>query len=136
MTARQLNIKDGTYYFYNVLINVSNFEASNLKLDKKTWKYIDICYIGYVYKKPEWNVNSVNPLYLIINRVYGSSSEKNGTRFLKIDKGNSVLKKYDQVFSGIKHHIKKIDDNEVNFNQVNSHSDNEGNSHSMTRLNF
>ena len=120
MTTRQLNIKDGTYYFYNDLINVLNFEASNLKLDKKTWKYIDICYIGYVYKKPEWNVNSVNPLYLIINRVYGSISEKNGTRFLKIGKGDSGLKKYDQVLSGIKHHIKKIDGNEGNFNQVNS----------------
>ena len=26
-----------------------------------------------------------------------------------------MLKKYDQVFSGIKHHIKKIDDGEVNY---------------------
>ena len=52
----------------------------------------------------------------MINRVYGSISEKNGNKFLTIDKGDSVLKKYDQVFSGIKHHIKKIDDNEVNFN--------------------
>ena len=35
MTTRQLNIKDRTYYFYNDLINVLNFEANNLKLDKK-----------------------------------------------------------------------------------------------------
>ena len=35
MTTRQLNIKDRTYYFYNDLINVLNFVASNLKLDKK-----------------------------------------------------------------------------------------------------
>ena len=34
---------------------------------------------------------------------------------MTIDKGDSVLKKYDQVFSGIKHHIKKIDDGEVNY---------------------
>ena len=42
--------------------------------------------------------------------------KKNGNKFLTIDKGDSVLKKYDQVFSGNNHHIKKIDDGEVNFN--------------------
>ena len=40
---------------------------------------------------PEWNLNSVNPIYLIINRVYGSVSEKKGNRFLTIDTGDSVL---------------------------------------------
>ena len=35
MTTRQLNSKNKTYYFYNDLINILNFEASNLKLDKK-----------------------------------------------------------------------------------------------------
>ena len=52
---------------------------------------------------------------MIINRVYGNVSEKNDRKFLTIDKGNSVLKKYDQVFSVIKHHIKKIGDGEVNY---------------------
>ena len=77
MTTRQLNIKNRTYYFYNDLINVLSFEASNLKLDKKTWKDIDIYYIGYVDKdKPSvGKVNSVNPLCLIINTAYGSISE-------------------------------------------------------------
>ena len=107
MTIRQLNIRNRSYYFYNDLTNVLNFEASNLKIDKKTWKDIYIFFIGYVDKKPDLNVNSVSPLYLIINRVYGYVSEKNGVRFLKIDKGDSVLKKYDQVFAGIKHYIKK-----------------------------
>ena len=35
---------------------------------------------------------------------------------MTIDKGDSVLKKCDQVFSGIKYHIKKIDDNEFVYN--------------------
>ena len=50
MTIKQLNIKNRAYYFYNDLINVLKFEASNLKLDKKTWRDIDIYYIGYVDK--------------------------------------------------------------------------------------
>ena len=74
------------------MINVLNFEVSNLKIDKTTWKDIDIYFIGYVDKKPDWNANSLNPLYLIINRIYGYVSEKNGVRFLKIDKGDFVLK--------------------------------------------
>ena len=53
---------------------------------------------------------------MIINRVYGYVSEKNDNKFLTIDKEKSVLKKYDQVFSGIKYHIKKINDEEINFN--------------------
>ena len=51
MTTRQLNIKNRTYYFYNDLINLSNFSVNNLKLDKNTWKDIDIYYIGYADKK-------------------------------------------------------------------------------------
>ena len=38
MTTRQFSIKDGKNYFCNDLINVLNFEASNLKLDKKYGK--------------------------------------------------------------------------------------------------
>ena len=99
------------------MINVLNFKVYNQILDKKTWKDVNIYYVVLLFiKKPDWNVNSVNPLYLIINRVYGSISGKNGIKFLTIDKGDSVLKKCYQVFSGIKYHIKKIDDSEVNYN--------------------
>ena len=30
---------------------------------------LNIYYIRYVIRNPEWNVNSVNPLYLMINRI-------------------------------------------------------------------
>ena len=72
MTTKQFDIKNRTYYFHSDLINLTNFEPSNLKLDRKTWKDIDIYYIGYIDKnKPsDWKVNSVNPLYLFVNRVF------------------------------------------------------------------
>ena len=68
MAVKQLNIKNRTYYFFNDFINALNFEPNSLKLDKKTWKDIDIYYIGYVDKnKPEdWRVKSVNPLKSIL----------------------------------------------------------------------
>ena len=120
MAVKQLNIKNRTYYFYNDLINALNFESVNLKLDKKTWKVIDIYYTGYIGKnKPEdWRVKSVNPLYLIINKVFCSFGEENGIKYLKIEKAHSepALNKWNQVFDSIKFHIKKISNEEVNFN--------------------
>ena len=51
--------------------------------------------------------------------------KKNDIAFLTIDKGNSILKKYDQVFAGIKHHIKQINDIELGnkFSEVNYNTD-------------
>ena len=96
MTTKQLDIKDRSYYFYRDLIKLSNFSMNNLKLDKKTWRDIDICYIGYVNKnKPkDWCVNSVNPLHLMINKVFCFLGEKNGVKYLKIDKGNKTRRFY------------------------------------------
>ena len=35
MAVKQLDIKYKIYFFYNDLINLSNFSENNLKLDKK-----------------------------------------------------------------------------------------------------
>ena len=48
---RQINIKNRTYYFYNDQIDLKDFDASLLKIDKKDYKDIDIYYIGYVTVK-------------------------------------------------------------------------------------
>ena len=45
---------------------------------------VGIYYIGYVTKNPKWNVSSVNPLYLMINRIDGFIEEKNGDKYLNI----------------------------------------------------
>ena len=90
MTEKQLNIKNRTYYFYNDLINALNFETNDLKLDKKTWKDIDIYYIGYVDKnKPDdWKINNVNLLYLMFNKVFCIVGEEKGVKYLKIEKSH------------------------------------------------
>ena len=103
MTTKQMNIKNRTYYYYNDLISIANFEASNLKLDKKASLGLDIFYIGYVDKKPEWNVNGVNPLYLMISMMDGFIEEKNGNKYLNIadtDRNSEILKKYNQCLMG------------------------------------
>ena len=46
--VKQINIKDQTYYFYNDMINLKDFEPALLKLEKKHYKGINIYYIGYI----------------------------------------------------------------------------------------
>ena len=115
-----MNIKNRTYYFYNDLINIKDIDAKLLKVDKKTSMGLGIYYIGYVTKKSEWNGNSVNPLYLMINRTDGFIDEKNGDKYLNIastDRNSEVLKKYSEVWNGIKDCIEKINDNEREYDK-------------------
>ena len=81
--VKQINIKNRTYYFYNDQINLKDFDARLLKVDKKNYKEIGIYYIGYVTVKKISNcnnINSVNPLYLMINEVIGHFEEKDGKK--------------------------------------------------------
>ena len=80
MVTKQLNIKNRTYYFWNDLIKIKNFNPALLKLDKKSSIGANIYYIGYVTKKPEYNINTVNPLYLLIDKIDGFIKEKNGSK--------------------------------------------------------
>ena len=64
-TLKQINIKNRTYYFYNDIIDIENFKSNLLKIDKKSYKDIDICNIGYITIKKIGdckNIHSVNPL--------------------------------------------------------------------------
>ena len=81
MTTKQIDIKNRTYYFYNELINIKNFDPNMLKLDKKAVLNNNVYYIGYVTKKTEYDINSVNPLYLMINRIKDHFEEKDGDKF-------------------------------------------------------
>ena len=80
MTIRQPNIKSRTYYFYNDLMNIKNFNDNKLKLDKKDILGNDVYDIGYITKKPQWHAFSVNPLYLMINKIKGHFEEVDGDK--------------------------------------------------------
>ena len=63
-TVKQINIKNRTYYFYNDMINLKNFEPNLLKIDRKSYKNIGIYNIGYItIKKIDdcENIYGVNP---------------------------------------------------------------------------
>ena len=102
--VKEINIKNQTYYFFTDIINIKNFHSNLLKIDKKSYKYIDIYYIGYITIKKFGvceNIQSVNLLYLIIHSATRDFKEKNGEKYLIIDSTD----KYEEVWSGIRSEI-------------------------------
>ena len=77
--VKQINIKNRTYYFYNDIIDLKNFEPNLLKIGKKSYKNIDIHSIGYItIKKIDdfESIYSVNPLYLSITHEVDTLKKK------------------------------------------------------------
>ena len=83
-----------------------------IKIDKKNYKKIGIYYVGYVTLKEiaNWNdINSVDPLYLMIDEMIGHFEEKNGNEYLVLDdigENKKVSQKYGDIWGGIKKEIK------------------------------
>ena len=97
------------------MINIKNFDLNSLKIDKISYKNIDIYYIGYSTMKDSdyVNIHSVNPLYLIIDKVNGYIEEKNVNVYLILvstDKSKEVLTKHTKFWDEIKNLIEKIND--------------------------
>ena len=120
-SIKEINIKERTYYFYNDIIVIDTFDSKNLKLNKKTYKDLDIYNIGYVTIKKIgdcYDVNSVNPLYLRIDNAGGYIEEKGSNKYLMFDstdENKELLKKYNDVFNGLVDKIKKIDDDWLEY---------------------
>ena len=45
---KSIDIKNRIYCFFNDKINIKNFNSNLLKIDKKSYKDIDIYYIEYI----------------------------------------------------------------------------------------
>ena len=57
------------------------------------------------------NIDSVNPLYFIVDKVHDFIEEKEGNKYLNFpytNKNVEVLVKYMELWDGIKNHIQKI----------------------------
>ena len=113
--TRKINIKNRNYYFYSDKINLEDFDATLLKVDKKNYKEIDFYYIGYVAFKEIANcnnINCVNHLYLMIDKmICYFEKKKNENRYLvldDVDENKEVSKKYEEVWESVKKEIETI----------------------------
>ena len=75
---KEINNKNRTYYFFNDMMNIKDFDPNLLKIDKKPYKNIDNYNIGLITVKDFYyvKINSVNPLYLIISEADKYIKEK------------------------------------------------------------
>ena len=116
-------IKNRTDYFYDDIIDIETFDSNMLKLDKKTYKNLDIYSIGYVTIKKigyGYDITSVNPPYFRINNVNGYIEEIYRDKYLVFDdadENKELLKRYDGVFNGIMNKTKKIDDDCLEYSK-------------------
>ena len=104
-----------------------------LKIDKKSYKSIGIYNIGYITKKKNYDdlkINSVNPLYLLIDHANGCIEEKGVSKYLvcdSTDENKELLKKYNNVFNGTKDKIKEVNsdgcDYEKDYMKIKFNSD-------------
>ena len=70
------------------MINIKKSDSNLLKIDKKSYKNIDIYNTGYItIKKIDdyENIYSVNPLYLIVDHASGYIEEKEVNKYFIFD---------------------------------------------------
>ena len=97
---KEIDIKNKHFFFFfDDMVNIKNFHSNLLKIDNKSYKDIDIYYIGYVTIKKFGDCEDL--LYLTIYFAKGYFKEKKGEKYLII---NST-EKYKEAFSGIKSEI-------------------------------
>ena len=105
MSIESLKIKNQSYYYWNDIVYIHDFDIKYLKINKKESRVgIDIYYIGYVLYKLEYITNSIVPLYLNVKSLLGSVERINGSsdRYLVIDKSNIEVI---NVFNTIKEYV-------------------------------
>ena len=107
--AKEINFKNRTYYYYNNIMDLDEFNENKIKVDKKYFNGINIYYLGYEYKKKitECNIiRSVNPLYLRIVDIKGQFKKgKDDAWYLVISDKDDVYKKLVDIFEVIKNEI-------------------------------
>ena len=119
---KEINIKNWIYYFSDDMINNKNFDPNQINIDKKSYKNIDIYYIGNITIKnlSYVSINSVNPLYLINNKVNGYIEECNRNKYLTLVfnyKNNDSLKTSTELWNKIKELIRSLTNTSGYYNK-------------------
>ena len=104
------------------MINIKNLDPNKIKIDEKSYKNILIEHIGNVTIKDlsYAAVNSVNLLYLTINKMNGYIEENNRNKYsilVPAVERKEKLKKYEELWDKIKDLSRSIANNSDNFDE-------------------
>ena len=112
MVVESLKIKHTFYYFWNDMVYSDDFDVKIVKVVRRESRTdADIYYIGYIVNKPRYDINSVNPLYLIVRHLFGCVEKIQGSsdRYLVIDGSNKkVISVFEKLWKFIKDEINRL----------------------------
>ena len=92
MDIGSLQIKNKSYYFCNDTVYIYDFDINLVKIFKRESKIdVNIYYIGYMFQ-PDYD-NTISPLYLVINRLFGFIEQIEGSsdRYLVVSINNEMI---------------------------------------------
>ena len=119
MNIKSLKIKTRTNYNWDDIVYINDFDSNLLDIIKRESRIdVNIYYIGYVLN-PNYDYNTINPLYFIINRLIGYVEEIEGSndKYLVVTKSmrnRKIVHSFDNIWSHIENKI-----NPNNFNNNN-----------------
>ena len=72
MVVKPLVIKNNSFYFWDDMVYLKDFDVRNVKVVRYESRIgADIYYIRYIKSKPQYDINSVHPLFLIVKHLLG-----------------------------------------------------------------
>ena len=111
MVVESLKIKSKSNYFWDDMVYLDDFDVKLVKVVRRESRIgVDIYYIGYVLE-PKDDINSINPLYLIVRHLFGRIKKIEGSsdRYLVVDENNKeVINVFDKLWKFIKDEINRL----------------------------
>ena len=113
MDIKSLEIKNKTNYDWHDIVYINDFDANSLEIIKKESRIgANIYYIGYVVK-PDYDYDTINPLYFVINRLIGYIEEIEGSndKYLVVAKSvrnKNIISVLDTLWGSIENKTEDI----------------------------
>ena len=117
MDIKSLEIKTKTNYNWDDIVYINDFNVNSLAIIKRESRIgANIYYIGYVLN-PDYDYNTINPLFFVINRLIGyiEEIEEWSDKYLVVAKSvrnKNIISVLDTIWASIKNKI----ENEINPN--------------------
>ena len=113
MDIKLLEIKTKTKYNWNDIVYINDFNVNSLEIIKRKSRIgANIYYIGYVLN-PDYDYNTINPLYFLVNRLIGYIEEIEGSsdKYLVVAKSvrnKNIISIPDMIWGSIENKIEDI----------------------------
>ena len=111
MVLESLKVTSKSNYFWDDMVYLDDFDVKLVKVVRRESRIgVDIYYTGCVLEHDD-DINSINPLYLIVRHLFGRVEEIQGSsgRYLVVDKNNKeVINVFDKLWKFIKDEINRL----------------------------